>query len=150
MSTKQNEANQRRSFRRMEAIISGNFEHAQLLTLAYSPGVFIPQALDKSQYSAFMHRARRLMGGPFPYVKISEYGSNANITHRLITNLSPELCREIASGWFMGPATVEPLNAIRLAAITASLAPKLENRLEKNRKTWAASRSLTSRSRSLH
>ena len=40
MSTKQNEANQRRSFRRMAAIISGNFEHAQLLTLAYSPGAF--------------------------------------------------------------------------------------------------------------
>ncbi|MCM1234389.1 MAG: hypothetical protein NC489_30175 [Ruminococcus flavefaciens] len=136
-----------RSSSRLVSMITANFESAQLLTLRYAPGVPVPRPLADSQYFSLMHSARRIAGGAFDYVRVTDYGpaEAPQTVHRLITDLPSDICRKIASSWFMGESTVEPLNAAQLASLASELMIRPEDAREKGRKTWAASRSLVRR-----
>lgn len=133
------------SLRRMASLLTSHFEHAQLLTLRYASGQTVPPAIADRQYKTLMVRARHLAGGPIRYVKMAEYGPyDARITaYRLIVDLPAETCREIADSWFMGEATVEPMDAQQIAAFAADLTAKAADNREKGRRVWAASLGLT-------
>lgn len=141
MTEKQAAYHRRRSLCRVAALLTSHFEHAQLLALCYTPGPPLPQAIADSQYRALMHRARHLAGGPFPYVKLADYApSVAQVTaYRLIVDLPAGVCREIADSWFMGKATVEPLEEQQLTALAADLVERPEGRRGKGRRSWATS-----------
>lgn len=73
MTEKQAAFYSRRSLCRMTALLTSHFAQAQLLTLRYVAGPLIPHAIIDSQYRSLMCKARRLAGGPFPYVKLTQY-----------------------------------------------------------------------------
>ena len=144
MTKRQAAYHRRRSLCRAAALLTSHFEHAQLLTLRYTPGPLVPLAIADSQYRTLMRRARRLTGGPFPYVKLADYApSVAQVTaYRLIVDLPAGICREIADSWFMGEATAEPLETQQLAALAADLAERPEGKRGKGRRNWTTSRGL--------
>ena len=90
-----------------------------------------------------MEQARRLAGGSFRYVKVTEYGTDPlspAIVHRLFLDLPPEICQEIAKLWFMGNATVERLSTQQLTEFAADLmARQPGHRREKGRRVWTTS-----------
>lgn len=74
MTEKQAAFRRRRSLCRMTALLTSHFAQAQLLTLRYVAGPLIPHAIVDGQFRSLMCKARRLAGGPFPYVKLTQYG----------------------------------------------------------------------------
>lgn len=149
MTDKKAAYHRRRSLSRMGALLTSLFEQAQLLTLCYAPGSSVPVAIADRQYRTLMGAARSLAGGPFRYVKVTEYGAGpaARVTaYRLILDLPPGICQEIAGRWFMGKATVEPLDARQIAAFAADLAvqPAAGGKAV-GRRMWATSRGLAQR-----
>lgn len=144
MTEKQAAFYSRRSLCRMTALLTSHFAQAQLLTLRYVAGPLIPHAIIDSQYRSLMCKARRLAGGPFPYVKLTQYGPSAGqvLAYRLIADLPAEVCREIAGSWFMGGTSVEPLDVHQIASLAADLADRPEDKREKGQKSWTTSRGL--------
>ena len=81
--------------------------------------------------------------------KVTDYGAGpaARVTaYRLILDLPPEICQKIASGWFMGAATVEPLDTGQIAALAADLAAQpVAGGKATGRRMWETSRGLAQR-----
>ena len=89
--------------------------------------------------------AKRIAGGSFEYVKITEYGTEAAplIRYRIITNLPEKTCADLAENWFMGKATVERLDAAQLAGIAESVRTLPAAGRDKFRRTWSTSHYLS-------
>jgi len=129
----------------MAALLTSQCVFTQLLSLYYAPGSAIPSAIVDRQYRTLMNQARQLAGGPFRYVKVTEYDTgplSPAIVHRLFLDLPAEICQEIAKRWFMGNATVEQLNTRKLAEFAVDLMARPECRKEKGRRIWTTSRGL--------
>ena len=137
-----------RSLCRMTALLTCQCAFTQLLSLYYAPGPSIPSVIADSQYRTLMKQARRLAGGPFRYMKVTEYGEGSlspPMVHRLFLDLPAELCQEIAKHWFMGNATVERLDRQQLAEFAADLMAQPECQREKGRRVWTTSLGLAQR-----
>ena len=132
-----------RSLCRLAALLTGPCALTQLLSLYYAPGPSIPSAIVDRQYRTLMDQARRLAGGPFRYVKVTEYSASPlspPIIHRLFLELPAEMCQGIAKHWFMGNATVERLSTQQLTDFAADLmARRPGDRREKGRRIWTTS-----------
>ena len=143
MTENQAAYHRRRSLCRLAALLTGPCAFAQLLSLYYATGPSIPSAIVDRQYRTLMEQARRLAGGPFRYVKVTEYGTDplsSAIVHRLFLDLPAEICQEIAKHWFMGNATVEQLSTQQLTEFAADLmARQPGHRREKGRRVWTTS-----------
>lgn len=143
MAINQTEINRRNSARRLAAAISNNFAHAQLLTLYYEPGKHTSRRYLTCQLDSLMHFARSVAGGPLRYVRVTEYiPDTSQAVIRLIVDLPPDICREIAARWFMGKATVKQQTTEELTALAGSFIYSPWNTMEKNRKAWSTSHGL--------
>jgi len=131
----------------MTDLLTSRFACAWLLTMRYASDPLPPLAITDSQLLTLLNRARCLAGGPFPYVRLTDYSpSAARVTaYRLIVDLPADICRELAGRWFMGEATVDPLDAQQLAALAADLSERPEGFRTKGRKTWSTSRGFAQR-----
>lgn len=137
MTRSQAASHRRRSIRRMTALISGCFPCAQVLSLHYTLGPSPADAYAIRQYKALLCRARRLSGGPVRYVLIPEQS-----VIRLITDLPVDVCQELAEDWFLGDASVEPVDERRLSSLAAGLMTLPEADRAKGHKAWITSRHL--------
>ena len=143
MTENQAAYHRRRSLCLLTALLTDQCALTQLLSLYYAPGPSIPSAIVDRQYRTLMEQARRLAGGPFRYVKVTEYGTDPlspAIVHRLFLALPAEMCQGIAKHWFMGNATVEQLSTQLLTEFAADLmARQPGHRREKGRRVWTTS-----------
>lgn len=145
MTKTQETACRKRMCQRLHTVLTSNFESANLLTLEYANAIPASREFETKQYTSWMHLAKRIAGGSFEYVKITEYGTEAAplIRYRIITNLPEKTCAALAAGWFMGKATVEPLNAAQLAGLAESVMTIPAAGRDKFRRTWSTSHYLS-------
>lgn len=144
MTKTQETACRKRTYKRLHDILTSKFDSANLLTLEYAQAIPVSREFEKKQYASWLHLARRLAGGSFEYVKITEYGAASApvIRHRMITNLPAETCAALSDSWFMGSATVEPLSADQLASIAETMMQLPADGRERCRRAWITSQHL--------
>lgn len=138
----QTEANQRNSARRLASVISANFVKAQILTFPCGPATNMTRKYADAQYTTLINRARRMMGGPFPYVWFVEHMGEMGFSFRLIVDLPSDICQEIAAMWFMGKATVEEQTPDTLRALAKRMVYNPWKTMEPYRRAWNTSRNL--------
>lgn len=145
MTKTQEKACRKRMCKRLHTVLTTNFESANLLTLEYANAIQASREFETKQYASWLHLAKRIAGGSFEYVKITEYGAEAAqlIRYRIITNLPEKTCEDLAESWFMGKATVERLDAAQLAGIAESVRTLPAAGREKFRRTWSTSHYLS-------
>lgn len=145
MTKTQENACRKRMCKRLHTVLTTNFESANLLTLEYANAIPASREFEMKQYSSWMHLAKRIAGGAFEYVKITEYGTETAplIRYRIITNLPEKTCADLAENWFMGKATVERLDAAQLAGIAESVRTLPAAGRDKFRRTWSTSHYLS-------
>lgn len=141
MTKTQEKACRKRMCKRLHTVLTTNFESANLLTLEYANAIQASREFETKQYASWLHLAKRIAGGSFEYVKITEYGAEAAqlIRYRIITNLPEKTCEDLAESWFMGKATVEDLDPAQLAGIAESVRTLPAAGREKFRRTWSTS-----------
>lgn len=142
MTERQAAYHRQRSICRMAALLTSLSAPVHLLSLYYAPGPAVPNVIVDCQYRTLMDRARRLAGGPFRYVKATEYGAgppSPGIVLRLFLELPAEVCQELARHWFMGNATMEQLDTQQIAQFAADLMAHPVCQKEKRRRPWTTS-----------
>lgn len=97
---------------RVAKIISEDFTSAMLITLHCSSSVVMPPDLAKRLYRAWKDIAQRIAGGPFNCIRIVDYGphSTPEIVFFVVADLSLDVCMEARAAWYMGAASVDPLD----------------------------------------
>lgn len=145
MTKTQEKTCRKRMCKRLHTVLTTNFESANLLTLEYANAIQASREFETKQYASWLHLAKRIAGGSFEYVKITEYGAEAAqlIRYRIITNLPEKTCEDLAESWFMGKATVEHLDPAQLAGIAESVRTLPAAGREKFRRTWSTSHYLS-------
>ena len=97
---------------RVAKIISEDFTSAMLITLHCSSSVVMPPDLAKRLYRAWKDTAQRIAGGPFNCIRIVDYGPHPipEIVFFVVADLPPDICMEAGAAWYMGTASVDPLD----------------------------------------
>ena len=97
---------------RVAKIISEDFTSAMLITLHCASSAAMPPDLAKRLYRAWKDTAQRIAGGPFNCIRIVDYGPHPipEIVFFVVADLPPDICMEAGAAWYMGTASVDPLD----------------------------------------
>lgn len=132
----------RRSLALLAAILADNFDAAVMLTFRYS-GAQIAPAVAVSQIRWLRTRARQITGGPVRYVQTATYEPpTGGLVFRLIVQLPADVCEELRSSWFMGPAEAEAMTPQKLAAFVSGLMEQPPDAWPEHCATWTCSADL--------
>lgn len=125
--------------KKVEDIISKDFSNAILITLHCSAAVAVPPELAKKIFRGWIYQARRIAGGTFNFIKIIDYGPHPipEIVFHVIVDLPISQCIEICGAWFMGGATVRPLDAQSFSEVADSIMQQNTKSISAKSRIWS-------------
>lgn len=93
-------------------IISEGFLNATLVTLHCSSTVVMPSGLAKRIFKTWAYKIQRRLGSPFRYIRITDYGPHPipEVIFYLVADLPLDICHTACGEWYMGKASVSPLD----------------------------------------
>lgn len=104
-------------------IIAADFAGAMLITLHCSSPVVMPPELAKQVYRTWRATAQRIVGSPFNCLRIIDYGPHPTpeVVFHVVADLPQDLCMKACGAWYMGKATVAPLDEKAFDRITGCI-----------------------------
>ena len=93
-------------------IIAEDFTVATLIALRCASAATMPPDLAKRLFSSWTYRARRIAGGAFPFIRVTDCGTrpDTGIVFYVIADLPLDICRAACGEWCAGEASACPLD----------------------------------------
>lgn len=90
-------------------IVEADFTVATLITLHCTSAAIKPD-FAKRLFSSWTYRARRIAGGAFPFIRVTDYGPISEIVIYVIADLPLDICCAACGEWGAGEASARPLD----------------------------------------
>lgn len=147
-STEYNQAyyRKKKSVEKLSSVLRDNFQNAALITFQFKPGTPVPFSFVRKYLLSWDLSARKRLGGKYEFVRVMEYTNESAGEMRIhyITDLTPEQCEKVVSGWFMGGVEIRRLSRQDLENPQNALAlhPGAFHERTKYKRLWSYTRGI--------